>query len=118
MNADQQETDQKGCRLAGGANSRAQIDFAPFYFSNVQRSPSRSECQSTCEVDSVHILPFASEVTYSGKSGDSEASQVLGGRVHPQAILTVLRTAFLQASLPGSGVLENREMKLCSPPAE
>ena len=37
----------------------------------------------------MHILPFASEVTYSGKSGDTEVSQVLGGRAHPQAILTV-----------------------------
>lgn len=36
----------------------------------------------------------------SGKREDSEVRQVLGGRAHPQVVLTVRRTDFLQTSLP------------------
>lgn len=50
---------QKECWLAGKANPRPPIDLA-LIFQNTLVSLSQSDCQSTCEVDSVQIFPFYS----------------------------------------------------------
>lgn len=63
-------------------------------------SPSQPDYQFTCQRDNERILPFSSSHGRgSGKTKDSEATQLIGGRTHTRSIFPALCPACLKPSL-------------------